>query len=78
MYQQLERSGATSWNQVEDGFLSAMSAFDTGLPTAFEGHEDDKRRQSKELSAAIQNGKGDWFNNVIAFLLEKCAGIERL
>lgn len=78
MYRQLERSGATSWNQVEPDFLDAMSAFDAGLPATFEGHEDDKQRQSKELSAAIQNGKGDWFNNVLACLLEACAGIDRL
>src|SRR5206468_3175275 len=35
-------------------------------------------RQSKELSAAIQNGKGDWFNNVLAYLLEKCAALDTL
>jgi len=51
---------------------------DTGLPTAFEGSDDDKNRQSKELSAALQNGKGDWFNNVIAYLLERCSGVETL
>ncbi len=70
--------GATSWNQVEDDFLRSMSLFDSGLPTAFEGSDDDKARQSKELSAALQNGKGDWFNNVIACLLERCAGVETL
>jgi hypothetical protein len=37
-----------------------------------------KKRQSKELSAAIQNGKGDWFNNVLATLLENCSGIDTL
>jgi hypothetical protein len=78
MYRQLEQSGATSWNQVEAEFLTAMSAFDAGLPVTFEGPDEDKRRQSKELSAAIQNGKGDWFNNVLASLLERCAGIDRL
>jgi hypothetical protein len=70
--------GATSWNQVEDEFLSAMSIFDSGLPKDFVGTDDDKRRQSKELSAAIQNGKGDWFNNVLAYLLETCSGVETL
>lgn len=78
MYEQLTAGGATSWNQVEGDFLEAMSAFDAGLPVAFEGDDDAKKRQSKELSAAIQNGKGDWFNNVIAYLLEKCSGIETL
>ena len=78
MYERLTASGAKSWNQIEDEFLEAMSTFDTGLPAAFDGDDDDKKRQSKELSAAIQNGKGDWFNNVIAYLLEQCSGIETL
>jgi hypothetical protein len=78
MYDRLTVSAATSWNQVEQEFLGAMSAFDAGLPPAFDGTDEAKRQQSKELSAAIQNGKGDWFNNVIAYLLEQCSGIETL
>lgn len=78
MYEWLSASNATSWNQVEAEFLAAMSAFDAGLPPAFAGDDDQKKRQSKELSAALQNGKGDWFNNVLAYLLEKCAGIDTL
>jgi hypothetical protein len=78
MYERLSAAGFTSWNQVEEDFLSAMSLFDSGLPTSFEGSGDQTDRQSKELSAAIQNGKGDWFNNVIALLLERCSGVEAL
>jgi hypothetical protein len=78
MYERLEASWATSWNQIEGDFLASMSTFDSGLPTAFEGDEPTQKGQSKELSAAIQNGKGDWFNNVIAYLLEQCSGIETL
>jgi hypothetical protein len=78
MYDRLTVTRGTSWNQVESDFLAAMSLFDSGLPAVLEGSEEDKRRQSKELSAAIQNGKGDWFNNVLADLLETCSGIERL
>lgn len=78
MYDRMTAAEATSWNQVEEEFLSAMSSFDSGLPAAFDGSDEDKKRQSKELSAAIQNGKGDWFNNVLADLLEKCSGVERL
>jgi hypothetical protein len=78
MYERVIASSATSWNQVEQGFLDAMSAFDGGLPTAFDGTDDAKKQQSKELSAAIQNGKGDWFNNVVAYLLEQCSSIETL
>jgi len=55
-----------------------MSLFDGGLPAVLDGSEEEKSRQSKELSAAIQNGKGDWFNNVVADLLETCSGVERL
>lgn len=78
MYDRVITSSATSWNQVEQDFLGAMSAFDAGLPPTFDGTDETKRQQSKELSAAIQNGKGDWFNNLIAYLLEQCSGIETL
>jgi len=78
MYDDLADTGATSWNQVEEDFLSAMSDFDTGLPAVFQGDDGAKKKQSKELSAAIQNGKGDWFNNLIALLLEQCSGLETL
>ncbi|MGH3848805.1 MAG: hypothetical protein ACRDRT_03730, partial [Pseudonocardiaceae bacterium] len=69
MYDALIQSGATSWNQAEAGFLDAMSRFDGGLPAAFEGTDATKIQQSRELSGALQNGKGDWFNNVLAYLL---------
>lgn len=76
MYDALVQSGATSWNQAEAAFLDAMSQFDAGLPVAFAGSDAEKSQQSKELSGALQNGKGDWFNNVLAYLLEQCSGIE--
>lgn len=78
MYQRLEESRATSWNQVEEEFLAAMSAFDSGLPSTFEGGDEQKKRQNTALSGAIQNGKGDWFNNILAALLENCSGIDTL
>lgn len=78
MYERLSASRSTSWNQVEGDFLASMSAFDSGLPSAFSGGDGDKDQQSRELSAALQNGKGDWFNNVIALLLESCSAIETL
>jgi hypothetical protein len=77
MYARMEDGGATSWNQVQEEFLAAMSAFDGGLPSTWEGDLEAPRR-SKDLSAAIQNGKGDWFNNVVALLLERCSGVETL
>jgi hypothetical protein len=77
MYAEAVEAAATSWNQLEASFLAAMSEFDTGLPLTFEG-DSDPAQCSKALSAAIQNGKGDWFNNVIALLLERCSGVETL
>jgi hypothetical protein len=78
MYSQLVRAAPTSWNQVEAAFLDAMSRFDAGLPKVLEGNDEDRKQQSRLLSAALQNGKGDWFNNLIALLLERCSGVETL
>ena len=75
MYERMIAQQATSWNQIETEFLAAMSEFDSGLPTEF---RPDQVGESEKLSAAIQNGKGDWFNNVLANLLENCSGIDRL
>jgi hypothetical protein len=78
MYEEVEGGGATSWNQVERRFLSAMSEFDGNLPVEFVGDDDTKKEQSKRLSGALQNGKGDWFNNLIAVLLEHCSEVQTL
>lgn len=78
MYDRVVDSSATSWNQIETDFLDAMSEFDSGLPLTFDGDHEDRQAQSKDLSAALQNGKGDWFNNILAYLLERCSGIETL
>ena len=59
MYDRLENSSATSWNQIEDEFLSAMSQYDSGLPMALEGDDENNKTQNKELNAAIKNGKRD-------------------
>jgi hypothetical protein len=78
MYERLEDSRAASWNDVEQDFLSAMHAFDEGLPRAFTEDAAAAALESKELSAALQNGKGDWFNNVLADLLERGGGLDSL
>ncbi len=78
IYDEIEASGATSWNQIEDRFLAAMSEFDANLPPVFDAAEEIQKEQSKALSGALQNGKGDWFNNVLAVLLERCAAVETL
>ncbi len=78
VYDDVADGTATSWNQVEDAFLWGMSEFDSNLPILFEGDDDDRKQQSRDLSAALQNGKGDWFNNLLAELLERCSEVETL
>src|SRR3972149_1930511 len=76
MYQSVQAQGAASWNQVENQFLAAMSAFDTDLAGTAGLSLADSERTS--LSGDIQNGKGDYFNDLLALLLENCAEIECL
>jgi hypothetical protein len=75
MYSNLVASAAMSWNQVEGDFLAAMSEFDARLSAPPSGADP---ARTTRLSAALQNGKGDWFNNVAAALLERCAEIPTL
>ncbi len=53
-----------------------MSAFDVDLAATADIFLKDAQRTS--LSADIQNGKGDFFNDLIALLLENCAEIDCL
>lgn len=76
LYAQAVAEGAASWNQVESGFLDAMSAFDADLAGTADTVLTDDERTS--LSADIQNGKGDFFNDLLALLLENCSEIGRL
>ena len=54
---------ARSWAQVEAGFLSAMEAFDAEV---FAGRASEGERQ---------NGKGDYFNELLALIIEKASGV---
>ena len=76
LYASAAASGAASWNQVEEGFLAAMSAFDTDLASTADTSLTDAQRTT--LSADIQNGKGDFFNDLLALLLENCSEIGTL
>lgn len=76
MYASATEAGAASWNQVEASFLSAMSAFDADLAGTADVSLSDAERTS--LAGDIQNGKGDFFNDLLALLLENCAEIEAL
>lgn len=52
-----------SWELVEGGFLRAMEAFDANIGCGAATMGD------------LQNGKGDFFNDLLALLLENCAGV---
>lgn len=76
MYAAAADRAAASWRQVEAEFLAAMSRFDAALAaTETQQLSDDERT---ELSADAQNGKGDFFNDLLALLLENCAEITHL
>jgi hypothetical protein len=76
MYGRVSAGNAATWNQIEDDFLRTMSAFDSGIPQDPARFTD--ANGTTQLSAALQNGKGDWFNDLIAELLTKCSDIEKL
>lgn len=62
-YQTAVGTKPKSWEQVEDGFLRAMEAFDANVAAGAANMGD------------LQNGKGDFFNDLLALLLENCAGV---
>lgn len=76
MYSRVAEGNALTWNQIEEDFVETMSAFDTGIPR--ESSEFKDMTGTTQLSAALQNGKGDWFNDIVALLLQRCSGIEAL
>ena len=53
-----------TWGEVEDDFLRAMEGFDDNVASGL-----------AEMGE-LQNGKGDFFNDLLALLLEQCAGVE--
>jgi hypothetical protein len=62
MYAAALAAHASRWSEVEAGFLAAMWEFDQNVQTG------------KANQGDIQNGKGDFFNDLIALLLENCSG----
>ncbi|MFZ1489920.1 MAG: hypothetical protein WAS51_08255 [Ilumatobacteraceae bacterium] len=54
-----------------------MSAFDASV-AATAGRTDMADAEKSQLSADLQNGKGDFFNDFLALLLENCSGVETL
>lgn len=62
-YDQAVKSSPKTWEEVEGGFLRAMEAFDANIA-----------RGAADMGD-LQNGKGDFFNDLLALLLENCAGV---
>lgn len=53
-----------TWGEVEEHFLRGMAAFDDNVASGVANMGD------------LQNGKGDFFNDLLAMLLENCAGVQ--
>jgi hypothetical protein len=64
MYKWAVATQPSRWSQVEQRFLSAMWEFDQNLASGLANQGDN------------QNGKGDFFTDLIALLLENCSGKE--
>jgi hypothetical protein len=64
MYREAERTRPQSWPQVEEAFLRAMEEFDANVVSGLADQGD------------RQNGKGDFFNDLVALLLENRAEVE--
>jgi hypothetical protein len=64
MYEAAEARRAQTWTQVEDAFVEAMEGFDANVAAGIADIGD------------LQNGKGDFLNDLLALLLEGCGGVE--
>lgn len=64
MYEWAEAGSPKTWNEVERHFLTAMGAFDSNVASGVADIGD------------LQNGKGDFFNDLLSLLLENCASID--
>jgi len=61
MYRAITPKGVSRWSQVETDFLNAMWCFDQNFISGLANQGDN------------QNGKGDFFTDLIALLLENCS-----
>lgn len=64
MYEWAEIGSPKTWNEVEEAFLHAMEAFDANVASGLADIGD------------LQNGKGDFFNDLLSLILENCADVE--
>jgi hypothetical protein len=61
-YRDIEQTAWSRWKQAEDRYLLAMYEFDQLVANGVANQGD------------RQNGKGDFFNDVVSLLLERCSG----
>jgi hypothetical protein len=64
MYEAAVVARPKSWDQVEDDFVRAMELFDANVASGTASMGD------------LQNGKGDFLNDLVALLMEGCGGVE--
>jgi hypothetical protein len=64
MYRAAEALRPRTWGEVEDDFIRAMEEFDANVASGVADIGD------------LQNGKGDFLNDLIALLLEGCGGVQ--
>jgi hypothetical protein len=63
-YSRAENLRPKTWGDVEDLFLRGLEGFDENIVSGTATMGD------------LQNGKGDFFNDLLALILENCAGVE--
>ena len=73
VYDAAAQNTYTNWNQVEDRFVDAMSVFDRSIGATVGADLTDEEKS--ELGADLQNGKGDFFNDLLVLLLHNCSGV---
>jgi hypothetical protein len=64
MYQAADKARPRTWGEVEDAFVRAMEEFDANVAAGIADIGD------------LQNGKGDFLNDLIALVLEGCGGVQ--
>ena len=63
-YEAAVAANPRTWGEIEQLFLRAMEEFDNNVATGVANQGD------------IQNGKGDFLNDLLALILENCSGVE--
>jgi hypothetical protein len=63
-YERAEALKPKTWAEIEDAFLRGMEGFDQNVVSGVADMGD------------LQNGKGDFFNDLLALILENCAQVE--